>query len=399
MLPTANLKHVLQTGGCWWNYYEKHKDSIRPVVVDNIVKMLSCGAHYRGSVFYTCSNKNCTHTKHVHFTCKSRFCPSCGKKATSAWIQKQSNLLPQTPWQHITFTMPSTLWRLFDLNRHLLNALSGLAAKALTSIAKAKQLLIGLFVALHTFGRDLKWNPHLHVSTTTGGLDQHNVWKKLWFKKKALMRAWKYNLLSLLRKHYKNGTLVLPESLRQLYPDYASFTQWLNRLFHKTWIVHCSKPSKSAYHNINYLGRYIKRPPIAHSRLKHYDGNKVVFNFLNHKTKQHNDFHCSAQEFIRRFIQHFPEKGFRLIRYYGFLANRIRSEKLPRVYTALNQPQPAPSLPVRFNYLLKKEMGFDPLECILCKSRLKLAVIWVGKNHDQIKKQHKNLALMRPCYF
>jgi len=306
--------------------------------------------------------------------------------------------LPKTAWQHITFTMPNTLWRLFDLNRHLLNELSALAALCVTSIAKSKSLLVGLFAALHTFGRDLKWNPHIHLSTTTGGINSKDQWQSLWFKKKSLMKAWKYNVLSLLRTHYRNGSLVLPESLRQVYPDYTSFNHWLNRLYQKIWIVHCGKPSKNSYHNVNYLGRYIKRPPIAYSRLKHYDGNEVVFNFLNHKTNQHNDFHCSAEEFIRRFIQHIPDKYFRLIRYYGFLANRNRKTKMPIVYAALNQ-QPTNSLPIRFNYLLKKEMGFDPLQCILCKSKLQLAFIWVGKNHAEIKKKHKNLALMRPCYF
>lgn len=398
MLATDNLKHLLQYDGCWWKYYQENQNSIRPVVVDNIVKILSCGLHFRGSAFYTCPNPNCSHTKHVLFTCKSRFCPSCGKKATSAWIQKQIDILPKTSWQHITFTMPSTLWRLFDLNRNLLNPLASLAAQCVTAIAEHKQLQPGLFTALHTFGRDLKWNPHIHLSTTTGGINQKQVWQTLWFKKKSLMKAWKYKIITLLRVNYKNKTISLPESLQQLCPDYTAFNKWLNRLYQKIWIIHCSKPSKSSYHNVNYLGRYIKRPPIAQSRLRHYDGNQVVFNFLNHKNKKHQNFYCSTNEFIRRFIQHIPDKYFRLIRYHGFLANRNRKTKLPMVYAALNQ-QPKTSLPVRFNHLLKKELGFDPLQCILCNRRLKLTVIWVGKNHSAIKKQHQNLSLMKPCQF
>lgn len=39
----------------------------------------------------------------------------------------------------------------------------------------------------------------------------------------------------------------------------------------------------------------------------------------------------SPFEFITRFIQHLPEKGFRLIRYFGFLANRSRTLLLPVV--------------------------------------------------------------------
>ena len=79
MLPTGNLKHLLQYKGAWWRYYEKNQESIRPVVVDNVIKMLSCGDHIRGFVTYACSNPNCAHFKRIPFTCKSRFCPSCLK--------------------------------------------------------------------------------------------------------------------------------------------------------------------------------------------------------------------------------------------------------------------------------------------------------------------------------
>ena len=388
--------NFLNIKGAWWRYYEKNEASIPINVVDNIVKMLSCGDHIRGFVTYACSNPNCLHFKRIPFTCKSRFCPSCGKKATSAWIKKQMDILPKTSWQHITFTMPSVLWEIFRLNRHLLNDLSGLAAQCILVIAKGKKIIVGLFGALHTFGRDLKYNPHMHVSTTTGGIDGKNQWKTIFFKKKSLCNAWKYRIINLLRTHYKSQTIVLPESLQKLCPDYLSFNKWLNSLYQKNWIIHCSKPSQNPYHNVNYLGRYIKRPPIAFSRLRHYDGNEVIFNFLNHKTANHENFHCSTEEFIERFIQHIPEKYFRLIRYYGFLSNRNRKTYLPIVYAAINQ-QPKGSFPLRFNQLMKKELGFDPLLCILCNSKLRFVSISIGLKHNEIKKYHKNLALMKPC--
>ena len=44
-------------------------------------------------------------------------------------------------------------------------------------------------------------------------------------------------------------------------------------------------------------------------------------------------------EFIERFIQHIPEKGFRMIRYYGFLSNAVRGKLLPKIYKILGQKQ------------------------------------------------------------
>jgi hypothetical protein len=42
------LKQIFQFNGTWLNYYEKNKDSIPPAVVDNVIKMLSCGTNAWG---------------------------------------------------------------------------------------------------------------------------------------------------------------------------------------------------------------------------------------------------------------------------------------------------------------------------------------------------------------
>src|SRR5260370_34536930 len=49
-----------------------------------------------------------------------------------------------------------------------------------------------------------------------------------------------------------------------------------------------------------------------------------------------------AEEFIRRFLLHVLPEGFQRIRYYGFLANRYREQKLARCRQLLAMPQPEP---------------------------------------------------------
>ena len=106
-------------------------------------------------------------------------------------------------WQHITFTMPSELWELFRYNRELLGCLSGLGAKIILKVARKKGILPGIFTALHTFGRDLKWNVHVHLSVTVGGLANDNTaWKPLYYSKKQLMPMWRYEIISLFREAY-----------------------------------------------------------------------------------------------------------------------------------------------------------------------------------------------------
>ena len=97
----------------------------------NMINMLTAPvvSHAR----YDCPNPECTHTKRVLFTCKSRSCPSCGKKATYQWSAKQQAILPATKWPHIVMTMPKELWRLFALNRQLLSDLSPFISRKLHS--------------------------------------------------------------------------------------------------------------------------------------------------------------------------------------------------------------------------------------------------------------------------
>ena len=81
----------------------------------------------------------------------------------------------------------------------------------------------------------------------------------------------------------------------------AGFNRWLNDHYQKPWIVHFAKPSKNHHRNIKYLGRYLKRPALSMSRLKHYDGKEVIFSYLNHTTKAYLRFSSKVEDFIKRF--------------------------------------------------------------------------------------------------
>ena len=51
----------------------------------------------------------------------------------------------------------------------------------------------------------------------------------------------------------------------------------------------------------------------------------------------------SADEFIRRFLLHVLPEGFHRIRYYGFLGNHYREQKLAHCRDLLGMPVPEPS--------------------------------------------------------
>ncbi len=327
---------------------------------------------------YACSNPDCSHTKTICFSCKSRFCPTCGKIATDKWIENQKNILPKTKWQHITLTMPAQLWGFFSEYRELLNKLSKIAAKIISKLAGKRKIKVGMFIALHTFGHDLKWNVHIHLSVTMGGLTEQQTWKKIRFSKKAIMPMWRYEVINLLREHAKDGNI-------------KTSNDFLDQEYNKNWIVHLAKPSKSAWKTVSYLGKYLKRPPLPLSKLLHYDGKKVIFDFIDRNDNSKKTTEMEIDTFLDKFTQHIPDKGFRMIRYYGFLANAIRGKLLPIVYKLLNQ-NVEKQTEVGWRVLMKKTFNTDPLQCILCGYELACVGIEFGMKQSELVLHHYELA-------
>ena len=136
---------------------------------------------------------------------------------------------------------------------------------------------------------------------------------------------------------FRESAIVVPSSLANIFNNSYTFAEFLNSLYAKDLIAHCSKATYNHTINVNYLGRYIKRPPVANSKLQHYDGNAVILKSLDHKTKTFKTSTFSIFEFISRFIQHIPDIGFHMIRYYSLLANRVSSKLLPTLYRLLGQ--------------------------------------------------------------
>jgi hypothetical protein len=76
-----------------------------------------------------------------------------------------------------------------------------------------------------------------------------------------------------------------------------------------------------------------------------------------------------AEEFIRRFLLHVLPEGFQRIRYYGFLANRYRQQKLAHCRELLDMPALEPhALEAAKEYRERYEELIGPSfwECPVC---------------------------------
>lgn len=270
--------------------------------------------------------------------------------------------------------MPDSLWELFWLNRDLLDYISSIAANIIKEISARKGIAVGIFTALHTFGRDLKRNVHIHLSVTCGGLTRTGKWKKLYFPSESIKTMWRHRIVTLIRNHYKAKNLTLPKQ----YKDDKEFCHWMNAIYGVTWYVYLQKPTNDIRRNTEYLGRYLKRPPISETRIQEYDGETITFKYLDHYNGSTEYTTMTVFTFIAKIIMHIPDTNFRMIRYYGFLSNRTRGKLLPIVYSAIEQTPPKITATLGWRAMIMVNFNVDPLACPQCNIEMTLHQVFFG---------------------
>ena len=121
---------------------------------------------------------------------------------------------------------------------------------------------------------------------------------------------------------------------------------------------------------LDYVGRYTHRVAISNNRLLDIAEGKVTFRYKDYRhDAQQKTMTLEAQEFIRRFLLHVLPAGFQRIRYYGFLANRYREQKLARCRDLLGMPVPelaAPEASKDYRERYEELTGSSLWQCPVC---------------------------------
>jgi hypothetical protein len=108
-----------------------------------------------------------------------------------------------------------------------------------------------------------------------------------------------------------------------------AFQQYLAPVRKAEWVVYAKRPFAGPEQVLDYVGRYTHRVAISNNRILDVEDGKVRFRWKDYRHgNQQKTMTLSADEFIRRFLIHVLPSGFQHIRYYGFLGNRYREEKL-----------------------------------------------------------------------
>jgi hypothetical protein len=126
---------------------------------------------------------------------------------------------------------------------------------------------------------------------------------------------------------------------------------------------------------------------ISNNRLLDIAEDKVTFRYKDYRhDSQQKTMTLEAEEFIRRFLLHVLSEGFQRIRYYGFLANRYREQKLTHCRELLDMPAPEPpALDGAKDYRERYEelTGYSLWQCPVYHKGRMLAIEILPRNHSR----------------
>lgn len=294
----------------------------------------------------------CGHRTISYNSCRNRHCPKCQTNARDKWLQARQHELLPVNYYHLVFSVPHRLVPLMWQNKKGLFALlfeaSGAALLEVAANPKHLGAEVGFMSVLHTWGQTLQPHPHIHCVIPGGGLAPDlESWipspRNFFLPVRVLSRVFRGKFVAGLKKLFRKNKLRFFGPCKQL-SSAKEFAVFLRTLFRDDWVVYAKRPFGGPEHVLHYLARYTHRVAISNHRLLNVNDTEVTFRWKDYRHhSKRRAMTLSHEEFLRRFLQHILPRGFPRIRYFGFLANRRRSQLLPLSRRLLGDLCPAPS--------------------------------------------------------
>lgn len=297
---------------------------VRAVEASEVQKALDCYGSKNGCFVYCC--QDCGEWVFQSLGCNGRICSCCGKRYADYWAVGLSQRMFKVPHRHIVLSVASELWPYLKDNWPLLKVYQDSAIDALNQYLPSvmgTDIECGVIVILHTFGKDMQFKAHLHLIMTEGGFNSRNEFiPRIYLHADSFAKVWKYHVCKNLSK---SG---VPFSVTNWCFHNKRFYVWV----HKDGRIHHPKIIAK------YLGRYVRHPVIANSRIDFFNKEKLLvgFHYADHQNIRH-DMVMSTDEFITALIKHIPPKQFKLIRYYGAYARRAKQKFKKHLQSSIEQ--------------------------------------------------------------
>jgi hypothetical protein len=373
--PQLEVADVFRRHGA--AYREQHGASMSTAQRRVMTAIEVCRTAALGGHLERCDE--CGRERNCFNSCRDRHCPKCQSLARAQWIEDRQSELLDCPYFHVVFTVPAKIAAIAYQNKELVyGILFQTTAETLRTIAADPTHLgaeIGFFAVLHSWGQNLMFHPHLHCVVPGGGLSPDATrWiackPRFFLPVRVLSLLFRRLFLKSLQKVFDSGKLQLFGALEPL-REPSAFARLIEQLKHSEWVVYAKPPFAGPQQVLDYVGRYTHRVAISNNRLAGIENGQVHFRWKDYRdNSQIKTMSLSADEFIRRFLIHVLPAGFQRIRYYGFLGNRHREQKLALCRRLLGMQMPAQqstALPKDYRDRYEELTGRSLHQCPHCR--------------------------------
>ncbi len=341
-------------------YREKYGDKMLPSQRQAMADIEQCRTAVLGAHVYHCDH--CNETHYCYHSCKNRHCPKCQGDVAQAWLDKQQHLLLPVSYHMVTFTLPAELRNVARLHQKAVyNLLFRSAADALQELALDPRFVggqLGMIGVLHTWTRDLRFHPHVHLLAPAGGISPDGESWRPCRNDDFLVHV--IPLSNLFRGKFRAGLMKL-----------GLDSQVPTDVWHKPWVVN-SRPVGNGSQALAYLSHYLLRVAISNKRILSMANGQVTFQYKESKTGERKTCTLPAEAFIGRFLQHVLPKGFVKIRYFGYLGTAKRPLlKRLRILLLISNPVQQVVVPTH------KPTSSDPqMPCPNCGQNMRLIEVF-----------------------
>jgi hypothetical protein len=268
----------------------------------------------------------CDSPRYSYHSCRNRHCPKCHREQTDRWLTIQQRRLLPCAYFLATFTLPAELRALARSSQKIFYAaLMTAAAGSLLKLCRDPRHLgarPGLLAVLHTWTRDLRYHPHVHILVTAGGWREGH--DPAWVQPKHPEFLLPARVLS----------VVFRAKMRDALRKAGILSSTPTRIWRKDWVVHL-KHAGSGERALAYLARYVFRVALVNGRIERFDpADGVTFRYRDNRTREIKHCTLATNRFIARFLQHVLPKGFSKVRSYGLFSPRLR-DRLERAKAVL----------------------------------------------------------------
>lgn len=308
-----------------------------------IYAICNCRSEHFGIAVFECDQCKQHHT--VFRCCGNRHCPNCQHHKQLRWLNRR--IERQLPGHHfmVTFTVPEQLRTfIYQHQRQAYDAMFKASADTIkTLIANGDHIggdLPGFFGALHTWGGQLQYHPHVHYVVAGGAYcNATDSWTPSRIDFLLPVRA----MSKLFRAKFADLMIA-----------YGLYDQIPEQVWQHGFNVDC-RPVGSGRRSVTYLSRYLFKVAISDGRIIKVEDNRVYFKYRVKNSTRLRTTSLGVMTFLTRFLKHVLPKGFVKVRYFGLYNTNCSQPRNKMVFLieaafdfVLPRSNPKPKIPPPF---------------------------------------------------